>query len=109
LEDWRTPINVVPADAGARPGRVSGGCRLVRRSVTLMKCKSTMGLAATLLLVTMIPACQSPRRAAPGGPGVVPYQAFRPPYYGETPNRPKFLRGYAGHNYGVAPHVEVGQ
>jgi hypothetical protein len=59
-------------------------------------------MGAILLVATVVPACQGPRtRREP----VTPYQAYRPPYYGEPILRPKYLAGYAGHNYGQAPHA----
>jgi hypothetical protein len=66
-----------------------------------------LGLVMTLAFV---PACQSTGRLHNAGGGqstpiVTPHQAYRPPYYGEVPQRQYFIGGYAGHNYGQGPRA----
>lgn len=71
-----------------------------------------LGVVTFLLIVTIVPGCQSGFVRRPAGrdgivdPGVTPHTAYRPPYYGEPAPRPKFWGGYAGHNYGSAPREE---
>jgi hypothetical protein len=75
-----------------------------RRFVTM----GALALAATLGVMTVSEGSGWHRRN--GGevttdPGLTPYTAFRPPYYGEPARHPLFLGGYAGYNYGRAPHA----